>query len=104
MSRIRVLDADALVEARPVQVEAFGRLVAVVRYQGKVYAMDDVCPHRAAPLHQGEVSEACLECPLHGWAFSLATGEMSGAPDIRVETFTVVEAEAGIYLEAPPSV
>merc|ERR1719215_317146 len=34
--------------------------------------LEDVCPHRLAPLSQGRVSESgCIECPYHGWAFDL---------------------------------
>lgn len=32
---------------------------------------EDKCPHRLAPLSEGRIaSDALLECPYHGWAFS----------------------------------
>jgi len=38
-----------------------------------VHCLNDVCPHRGAPLSQGWVSEVqghdCVVCPYHGWAF-----------------------------------
>src|ERR1700744_2306854 len=39
---------------------------------GVVYAMRDVCPHRAAPLSagrlvSGEGGAELVECPYHGW-------------------------------------
>jgi len=45
---------------------------------GFVHALDNVCPHRGAPLGQGWVRDVttadgsahtCLVCPYHGWAF-----------------------------------
>jgi phenylpropionate dioxygenase-like ring-hydroxylating dioxygenase large terminal subunit len=41
---------------------------------GAVYALRDVCPHRAAPLSAGRLvadaqGEALVECPYHGWRF-----------------------------------
>lgn len=39
----------------------------------QVHCLNDVCPHRGAPLSQGWVSEIkghdCVVCPYHGWAF-----------------------------------
>ena len=38
-----------------------------------MHCLNDVCPHRGAPLSQGWVSEVqghdCVVCPYHGWAF-----------------------------------
>ncbi len=40
---------------------------------GHVFAMRDICPHRAAPLSAGRLiedgGEARIECPYHGWTF-----------------------------------
>ena len=38
-----------------------------------MHCLNDVCPHRGAPLSQGWVTEKkghdCVVCPYHGWAF-----------------------------------
>ncbi len=36
---------------------------------GRVIAAPDRCPHREAPLSQGELRDGCLVCPYHGWTF-----------------------------------
>src|SRR5471032_2342519 len=41
---------------------------------GAVYALRDVCPHRAAPLSAGRLvrdaqAGELVECPYHGWRF-----------------------------------
>lgn len=58
-----------------------GRRIAVFRLlDGRVYALDDVCPHRGGPLSDGVVgvdygSEAeVVLCPLHAHRFSLCDG------------------------------
>lgn len=49
------------------------KLVLFRGKDGKVHCLNDVCPHRGAPLSQGWVSEVqghdCVVCPYHGWAF-----------------------------------
>jgi nitrite reductase (NADH) small subunit len=52
-------------------------------------------------MHQGEVVDGCLECPLHGWAFSLETGRMDGGSGVALEVFSVREEDGRVYLEAP---
>ena len=51
---------------------------------GQLFALRDICPHRAAPLSAGrfhrEASGAeTVECPYHGWRFG-ADGASRAAP------------------------
>ncbi|MCR4264622.1 nitrite reductase small subunit NirD [Nitratireductor sp. ZSWI3] len=62
---------------------------------GKVFAIEDHCPHRGGPLSQGIVHGASVTCPLHNWVISLETGEALGADEGRVRTIPVkIEGEA----------
>lgn len=56
--------------------------VALVRIDDDVYAIGDICSHANVSLSDGEVwcDERELECPKHGSAFSLTTGEPSTLP------------------------
>ena len=100
--RVPVARAGDLLEGRPIRIEAFGREIALVRDGGVVRAVDDVCPHRGGPMHQGEVEDGCLSCPLHGWSFSLTSGEMVGQPEVHLDVFVVSEADGMVFLEPPP--
>lgn len=66
--------------ARKVDVD--GVAVAVVRIGDDVYAIGDTCSHAEVSLSEGDVwcDELELECPKHGSAFSLATGEPAVLP------------------------
>jgi 3-phenylpropionate/trans-cinnamate dioxygenase ferredoxin component len=58
--------------------------VAVVRFEGEVYAIEDVCSHAEVPLTDGDVEEfggaPTIECYLHGSCFDLRTGEPTNLP------------------------
>ena len=56
--------------------------VAVVRSDGEVYAIHDVCSHANVALSEGEVEDATIECWLHGSRFDLVTGRPTGLPAI----------------------
>lgn len=73
---VSVLAAEKLLECRPLKVDVQGRSLVVLRHRGLVHAFENVCPHRGAPLDQGDVENDCLVCPLHGWPFELKTGRM----------------------------
>ncbi len=63
--------ADAAdVAGSPVGVTLLGdRYVLWRSSDGIVTASLDRCPHREAPLSGGSVSNGCLVCPYHAWAF-----------------------------------
>ncbi len=58
--------------------------VAVVRYEGRVYALTDLCSHAEVPLSEGDVETVdgvpTIECWLHGSCFDLRTGEPTNLP------------------------
>lgn len=50
--------------------------VAVFKIEGKVYAINNVCPHQhTALLYDGFIEQGCVVCPAHGWMFDLKTGK-----------------------------
>jgi 3-phenylpropionate/trans-cinnamate dioxygenase ferredoxin subunit len=61
-------------------VEVAGEPVAVVRAEGTVYAIRDVCSHAEVPLSEGEVYDHTIECWLHGSCFDLRSGKPTGYP------------------------
>jgi len=68
---------------RPKPYTLLGQNVMFVRRQGRAYAIENRCPHRGIPLHQGKFEfEGTISCIYHGWTFDLATGELLAAlPD-----------------------
>ncbi len=45
-----------------------------------ITAIDDRCPHMAAPLSLGELDGCVVACPLHQGRFDLATGDVVQMP------------------------
>ena len=54
----------------------FGDLDILVAHTSKgIAAVDDRCPHMAAPLSLGELVGCVVACPLHEGRFDLSTGD-----------------------------
>jgi phenylpropionate dioxygenase-like ring-hydroxylating dioxygenase large terminal subunit len=80
-----------------------GRPIVIGRTDlGGMFALHDVCPHRAAPLSGGrQISEGgrpCVECPYHGWRFDTETGQCLKVPALSDrETFETERIRAAAY-------
>ena len=47
---------------------------------GELFALRDICPHRAAPFSKGCIKEGRVECPYHGWQFGIEDGACKEIP------------------------
>ncbi len=80
---------------------------------GALFALRDICPHRAAPLSAGrfhtEASGAeTVECPYHGWRFgqdgacaaipSLVADQAMDIGRIRVRRYPVAESQGLVFV------
>ncbi len=48
--------------------------IGLYRVDGEIHAMENRCPHRDHPLHEGVLRGAVIECAAHGWEFDVRTG------------------------------
>ena len=52
--------------------------VAVFKVNGKLYALNNICPHQHTPLiYDGFIEDMKVSCPAHGWEFNLSDGKMA---------------------------
>jgi nitrite reductase/ring-hydroxylating ferredoxin subunit/uncharacterized membrane protein len=75
----RVAAADD-VTSEPRRVLAGEAPVIVLRHGGRVVALDARCPHRGAPMDEGEVHDGCITCPWHGSVFRVDDGALVRGP------------------------
>jgi phenylpropionate dioxygenase-like ring-hydroxylating dioxygenase large terminal subunit len=75
---------------------------------GRVFALRDICPHRAVPLSCGRFDGKEVECGYHGWRFD-ASGQCSAIPSLtddqklnlsrfRVKQYPVREIQGNIWI------
>lgn len=106
--------ASAVKAGRLVRLELMGEPVVLGRTRaGQVFALRDVCPHRAAPLSAGRMAREVdgrdsLECPYHGWRFgadgvclaipSLASDQTVDISRIGVRRYPVSESQDMVFI------
>jgi nitrite reductase/ring-hydroxylating ferredoxin subunit len=96
--------------ARAADVQASGRLavhleghaVALFAWSGRVYAVDNRCPHMGFPLDRGTVADGILTCHWHHARFDLAGGGTFDqfADDVRAYPVEVRDGE--VYVDLSP--
>ena len=98
---VRVASVSDIPSGTAKIVEVVGEHIAVFNVNGKFYAMNNTCLHRGGPLGEGFVngSELTVECPWHGWTYSLETGETSFDQNQKVKTYTVKVQDSDVFLE-----
>ncbi|HEY9643486.1 MAG TPA: aromatic ring-hydroxylating dioxygenase subunit alpha [Coleofasciculaceae cyanobacterium] len=81
----------------------FGRSTA-----GEVFALRDICPHRAVPLSCGQFNGTEVACGYHGWRFNPA-GQCTAIPSLtddqtlnldrfRVRSYPVQELQGNVWI------
>jgi len=71
---IRVCREADLTPGQGRAVRVGGREVALFRVRGRIYALENTCPHAGGPLAAGTVVDDTITCSWHCAAFDLETG------------------------------
>ena len=106
--------ASEIAPGRLIRRELLGEPVMLGRTRtGDLFALQDICPHRAAPLSAGRlVREAdgseSVECPYHGWRFgrdgrcraipSLTEQDLLDASRISARRRSVAESQGLVFV------
>jgi 3-phenylpropionate/trans-cinnamate dioxygenase ferredoxin subunit len=88
----------------PRQLHVGGRVLAAVRIDDTVYALDDRCSHEEFSLSDGDVDldSAEIECARHGAMFRLSDGAALTLPATRpVAHYEVREQSGRLEVEVP---
>jgi nitrite reductase/ring-hydroxylating ferredoxin subunit len=74
-------------------IEVGDEFVCLINMDGEIHAINDTCTHEEASLSDGTIIDGEIECPLHGGAFDIRSGEPTAFPvvvaiekyDVRIE-------------------
>jgi len=96
---MRACALDELAKGTGRAVTLSGTYIALFQAGGRVYALEDRCPHRGARLSLGLIYEegkvACLD---HGWGIRLADGGVEPPERGCVRTFEVKIEDGWVWV------
>lgn len=94
----KVLEPDELGEGRVKPVTCAHTTLCLTRFEGRIAALSNKCPHQGGPLGEGSIEKGMLRCPWHGWDFHPTTGKSPGGYDDGVSTYPVEVRDDGVYV------
>ncbi len=80
MAKVVVGKTSDIEEGKLVHITAFGKELLLKKLDGNYYAIDNICTHAGAELHEGELSNSELTCPWHGAKWDIKTGSLISFP------------------------
>src|SRR5258706_928515 len=94
------------------ELKARGRLVVrgphrpilVVYDHGRIFALDNRCPHMGFPLHRGTVQDGILTCHWHHARFDMASGGTFDPWADDVPVFPTEIRDGDVWVDLTPPV
>ncbi len=80
MAKVVVGKTSEVQDGKLMHITAGGKEIVVTKLDGNYYAMDNVCAHAGADLHEGELNNNELTCPWHGARWDIKTGNLISFP------------------------
>ncbi len=86
---VEVLKTSELEDGQGTTVFVNENDLALYKYEGDFYVLDNTCLHRGGQLGDGWLRGANVICPLHGWDYDVRTGVSRWNPKERVAVYPV---------------
>ena len=98
---VRIARSDEIGPGQKKLVQAGNAELLVCNAFGSYYAISPICPHEDGPLQEGSLVGETVTCPVHGYDFSVRTGECEFDPELCVATYPVKVEGSDLYVELP---
>ena len=77
-----------------------GKGLALFRHpDGRIFAIDAVCPHAGGPMEEGTMNNSEVTCPLHEYKFDLTSGRCSTDTSLVLQTYPVFIEDNQVWVE-----
>jgi nitrite reductase/ring-hydroxylating ferredoxin subunit/uncharacterized membrane protein len=96
---VPVADDTAIRDGETLRTEIGRVIVTIARVDGALYAFQEFCTHRYAPLSEGALEGCDVVCPWHNSRFDVRTGKVTQGPaKVDLRTFPVESRDGKIWV------
>jgi nitrite reductase/ring-hydroxylating ferredoxin subunit len=99
---VRAARFDDVRAAGRMSIRIGSRPLALFFHEGKVYAVDNRCPHMGFPLHRGTVRDGILTCHWHHARFDLESGGTFDQFADEARVFPVEVRDGEVWVDLTP--
>ncbi|MGJ3241280.1 MAG: glutamate synthase-related protein [Anaerolineae bacterium] len=97
---VAVLKTNQLEESKGTTVFVNERDIALYKYEGDFYALDNTCVHRQGKLGDGWMKGANVICPLHEWDYDVKTGISRWNSEEKIAVYPVKVEDHTVFIDA----
>ena len=91
---------DDVTPNSPLSLDSGDNGVGVYEVEGKLYALEDTCPHGPSLLSRGFIRDGMVKCPLHGAVFDIRTGKcLQGPAERDLESYPIQVRGEDVYIQ-----
>ena len=98
---VKVAELDTLTPGSTRRLSVGERRIALFNEGGRLFAIDDACPHQGASLAAGTLHGGRVICPLHSWVFDLESGRCPRDSHDPVQTYATRCFGGAVELQVP---
>jgi nitrite reductase/ring-hydroxylating ferredoxin subunit len=84
---VPALDEKELQEGKMKLLSVEGTPILFIKQKGKIFAIDNRCPHMGCGFSGGTLDGLVVICPCHDWRFDLETGEYEDEPSMKLTMY-----------------
>ncbi len=84
---VPVLEEKELQEGKMKLLSVEGTPVLFIKQNGKIFVIDNRCPHMGCGFSGGTLDGFVIVCPCHDWRFNLETGEYEDEPSMTLTKY-----------------
>lgn len=99
---VPLLDVEAVGPGAVALARIGDEPVAVCRFGGSWYVVENTCPHAGGSLSGGSLEGASLVCPMHGWPFDVRTGACGFQPSLRLRRWRAWAVDGKVCVDPVP--
>jgi len=100
---LELIKADQIPEGQATVITIPGGIqIALFKLHGRIYALDNACPHMGGPLGEGEIEGDVVTCPWHGWQFDIKNGTNINDLGDNATSLKISVRDGSVYLDELP--
>jgi 3-phenylpropionate/trans-cinnamate dioxygenase ferredoxin component len=101
MAKVVVGKTSEIPQGKMNHMTAAGKEILVANVDGAYYAINDICNHAGAELHEGELAGNEITCPWHGAKWDASTGNLIWFPQQLkgLESYKVIVENDTVYVD-----
>ncbi len=76
-----------------------GNTIAIFNVDGKLYAIDDSCPHQGSSLAMGQLEGCIVTCRSHGMKVNVTAGKERPGVGLDARSYPLEPRSDGLYVD-----